>query len=84
MDLQDRVAAEELSADDAWLAAWLDAVRDGSATMSRRARTSIDRHGGVDAAVAAARARGVHLAELTDETGRLLVAASRHPFTTLC
>ena len=67
-----------------WLAVWLDAVRDGSATMSQRARSAIDRHGGLDAAIAAAQARGVHLVELTDDKGKRLVAASRHVFRALC
>ena len=69
---------------DAWIATWLDAVQDGSATMSQRARSSIDRNGGLDGAIAAARERGVHLAELTDDKGTLLVAASRHPIRSLC
>jgi len=70
--------------ENAWIAHWLDAVRDGGATMSQRSRASIDRHGGLDAVVAAARGRGVHLAELTDDKGRSLVAASRHPIRSLC
>ncbi len=70
-------------ADEQWLAAWLDAVADGSATMSQRAVTSIDKHGGLDAAVAAAQARGVHLVALTDDKGIELVAASVHPFKSL-
>ena len=72
------------AAGEAWMAKWLDAVRDGRATMSQRARSSIDRHGGLDRAVTEAKARGVHLAELTDDTGRVLVAASRHPIRSLC
>lgn len=69
---------------DGWLAKWLDAVQDGSATMSQRALTAIDKHGGVEAAKDAAKARGVHLVQLTDDKGTLLVAASRHPFISLC
>ncbi len=71
-------------AGDKWLTKWLDAVESGSATMSQRARSSIDRNGGLEVAIAAAKARGVHLVELTDDKGNLLVAASRHPFTSLC
>ena len=71
-------------AENGWLAKWLDAVQQGSATMSQRARTAIDRHGGLPAAIAAAEARDVHLVELTDDKGKLLVAASRHPFRSLC
>ena len=70
--------------DDQWMAKWLDAVQDGSATMSQRALSSIDRKGGLDAAVHAAKARGVHLVQLIDDKGIALVAASRHPFDLLC
>ena len=69
---------------EAWIAKWLDAVQDGSATMSQRRRSSIDSNGGLEGVVAAARKRGVHLAEITDDKGNLLVAASRHPFRSLC
>lgn len=70
--------------DDQWIAAWLDAVAAGTATMSQRQATSIEVHGGTAAVVAAARARGVHLVRLTDDRGIDLVAASLHPFTVLC
>lgn len=70
-------------ADEQWLATWLDAVADGSATMSQRAAASIDKPGGFDAAVAAAQARGVHLVALTDDKGNALVAVSVHPFKSL-
>lgn len=69
---------------DLWLAKWLDAVLDGSATMSQRTRAWVDKNGGIDAAVAAAEARGIHLVELTGDGGKRLVAASRHPFNVLC
>ena len=67
-----------------WRATWIDAVRDGRATMSQRARSAIDAHGGLEEAIALARTSGVHLVELVDDRGRTLVAASRHPFTSLC
>ena len=70
--------------EDSWLGDWLDEVAASAATMSQRAMTSIESHGGIDAAIAAARARGVHLLALTDDKGKRLVAASRHPFDTLC
>lgn len=70
--------------DKDWVDRWLDAVRDGTATMSQRSRTSIDAHGGLNVAIAAAKARGVHLVQLTDDKGRLLIAASLEPFETLC
>ena len=69
---------------NAWIDVWLDAVASGSATMSQRLETSIARHGGIDAVVAAARRRRVHLARLTDDKGNVLVAASQHPIETLC
>ena len=55
-------------------------MQDETATMSQRARALADRNDGLDAAVAAAKARGLHLAELTDDKGTLLVAASRDSF----
>lgn len=70
--------------DAEWLARWIGAVRDGRASMSQRARSSIDAHRGLATAVAVARENGVHLVELTDDKGKRLVAASLHPFTSLC
>lgn len=67
-----------------WIETWLDAVASGAATMSQRKRESIEAHGGLEAAIAAARAKGVHLIQLTDDKGNILVAASRQPFHTLC
>lgn len=71
-------------ADASWISKWLDGVAAGSVTMSQRSRPSIDAHGGIGAVLAAARARRVHLVQLTDERGQLLVAASREPFEVLC
>lgn len=70
--------------DGDWIERWIDAVADGSATMSQRRLGSVERNGGVAAAVTAARARGVHLAKLTDDEGNVIVAASLHPFEPLC
>ena len=70
--------------DDLWVTRWLDAVRDGTATMSQRTRSSIDAHGGLEAVITSAKAKGVHLVQLTDDKGRLLIAASLKPFKTLC
>ena len=67
-----------------WIDRWIDAVADGSATMSQRRLSSVERNGGVAAAVEAARAKGVHLVKLTDDKGNALVAASLHPFEPLC
>lgn len=70
--------------DRAWIGAWLDAVAAGYGTVSRRPLRTIERHGGLEAAIAAAQSRSVHLAEMMDETGKRLVAASRLPFRSLC
>lgn len=67
-----------------WIDRWIRAVADESATMSRRKLSSIERHGGVEAAVAAATASGVHLVKLTNDKGDVLIAASLHPFEPLC
>ena len=78
------MTARRRGMDDSWLGDWLDAVATGAATMSQRALTSVEAHGGLGAAVVAARARGVHLLRLTDDKGKALVAASTTPFETLC
>lgn len=70
--------------DQAWIGAWLDAVAAGYGTVSQRPLRTIERHGGLETAIAAAKCRDVHLAELTDDTGKRLVAASRTPFRALC
>ena len=70
--------------DRSWIGKWIDAVADGSATMSQRRLSSVERNGGTAAAIAAAKERGVHLAKLTDDKGNILVAASLHPFEPLC
>lgn len=67
-----------------WIDKWIDAVADGSASMSQRRLSSVERNGGTAAAIAAAKERGVHLAKLTDDQGNILVAASLHPFEPLC
>ena len=68
--------------DQAWFARWMaSACRTG--TMSQCKRTAIDAHGGLERAVEAARAEGVHLVLLTDDHGDELVAASLHPFRVL-
>lgn len=70
---------------EAWATAWLDAVVSGASTMSQRQLAVIKlRGGGLALVKKLARARGVHLVLLTDDKGSQLVAASMHPFTTLC
>ncbi len=67
-----------------WAEAWLDSVASGAATMSQRAITTIEAKGGIAPVIAAAEVRGVHLLQLTDDTGKVLIAASQHPFKVLC
>ena len=66
------------------LEGWLTSVASGEATMSQRGVRWIGAQGGLDVVVAAAKARGVHLVQLTSDEGKTLIAASVHPFTTLC
>lgn len=73
-----------MASEDGWMETWIASVADGSATMSQRSVASVERNGGIDSAVEAARARGVHLVRLTDDEGKALIAASLHPFETLC
>ncbi len=67
-----------------WATAWLDAVADGSNTMSQRRLSSIEKHGGLEAIKALAEQRGVHLLLLTDDEGNELIAASTQPFQVVC
>lgn len=66
------------------LADWLSSVTSGEATMSQRGVRWVEAQGGLDAVIDAAKARGVHLVQLTDDTGKVLIAASLHPFKALC
>ncbi len=67
-----------------WVNKWLDSVVDGSATMSQRKLSSVEKHGGLRAAKALAREKKVHLVQLEDDKGNELVAASLKPFKVLC
>ena len=68
-----------------WAQGWLDAVADGSSTMSQRRLSSIETRGGGLAAVEAlAEQRGVHLLRLEDDKGNELIAASAKPFEVVC
>ncbi len=69
---------------DGWITVWLDAVANGSNTMSQRSLASIEKHGGLDAVMAAAVERSVHLLLMEDDKGRELVAASKKPFKVIC
>ena len=63
---------------------WLSSIVSREATMSQRGVRWVEQQGGLDAVVAAAKTRGVHLVQLKDDHGKTLIAASMHPFTTLC
>ena len=52
--------------------------------MSQRKLSSVEARGGVEAAKALARERGVHLLLLEDDKGAALVAASVKPFEGVC
>lgn len=68
-----------------WATEWLDAVANGSNTMSQRKLTSIEaRGGGLDAVRAIAEQKGVHLLLVEDDQGNELVAASTKPFKVIC
>ena len=75
---------DDTEANARWMESWIESVATGAITMSQRKRTSIDAHGGIVAAIAVARIKGVHLVQLTDDKGDILVAASREPIQTLC
>ena len=66
------------------LESWLSSVISGEATMSQRGVRWIEAQGGLDTVVAAAKTRGVHLVQLTNDEGKTLIAASLHPFKSLC
>ena len=68
-----------------WASEWLDAVANGSNTMSQRRLTSVqERGGGLDAVRSIAEAKGVHLLLVEDDQGHKLVAASIRPFEVIC
>ena len=68
-----------------WTEEWLNSVADGTATMSQRRLSSIDkRGGGIQIVKQMARQKGVHLLQITDDKGNDLVAASTKPFTVIC
>ena len=78
------VSASDQADEPRPFAEWLDAIADGRLSMSQRQVSWAEKLGGLDARVAAARRRGVHLVQLTDDKGKRLIAASREPFKHLC
>jgi hypothetical protein len=79
-----KMSAKEKIGGQEWLERWLNAVVDGSSTMSQRKLSAIEAKIGLAAARKAARARGVHLLRLTDDRGEDLIAASKRPFKVVC
>ena len=73
-----RVACQEEPSIANDLEGWLDAVASGRADMSQRGVRWVEAQGGLDLVVAAAKHRGVHLVRLTDDEGKVLIAASLH------
>ena len=67
-----------------WIATWLDAVANGSNTMSQRSLSSIEKHGGLGAAIVIAVEKDVHLLLVEDDAGREIIAASKKPFKVIC
>lgn len=76
---------ENNQATNQWAEEWLDAVANGSNTMSQRKLSSINkRSGGIEIIKEVAARKGVHLLQITDDKGNELVAASVNPFTVIC
>lgn len=63
---------------------WMDSVAARDGTMSQRNIKWVEANGGLEKLVQAAKARRIHLVQLTDDKGNNLIAASRKPFTSLC
>ncbi|NTU55563.1 MAG: hypothetical protein HGA79_04875 [Anaerolineales bacterium] len=78
------MGASGSAANEQWIAAWLDAVVDGSNTMSQRLLSSIEKHDGLGAGLVAALEKNIHLLLVEDGAGREIVAASRKPFKVIC
>ncbi len=67
-----------------WAAEWLDAVADGTSTMSQRKLSSVEAcGGGLEAVKALARQQGVHLLLLEDDNHKPLPADFLLPETKL-
>ena len=67
-----------------WAVDWLDAVADGSNTMSQRKLSVIEKRGGLEAVKKLAEDRGVHLLQIEDDKGNELLAAGTKPFKVIC
>ena len=71
-------------ADRDWATEWLSSVANGSATMSQRKLTTVEKHGGLNVVKTVAQELGVHVVQLEDDKGDQLLAASVHPFKVIC
>lgn len=67
-----------------WAIEWLDAVADGSNTMSQRKLSVVEKRGGLEKVMKMAQERGVHLLQIEDDKGDELIAASTKPFKVVC
>ena len=67
-----------------WITTWLESVAGGSSPLSQRSLSSIEKHGGLGAAIVMAVEKNVHLLLVEDEAGREIVAASKRPFKVIC
>lgn len=64
-----------------WIERWLSTVTASS--MTQRSLASVEVHGGVALLVKLAKKHGIHLLQLTNDEGSVLIAASRRPFRVL-
>ena len=68
----------------AWCDAWMSKVASEPASMTQRKVDSVKaKGGGVVMLKRSAKAHGVHLVQLTDDRGVVLIAASGKPFKVL-
>ena len=78
-DMKIKAAKKSNAPGHAWVAQWLSAVADGRRSMSQRKLSSIEKHtGSIELVKAVARDLKVHLVQLVNDKGNLLVAASKH------
>ena len=76
-----KAAGESGLAGSEWAERWLSAVAGGRSIMSQRKLASIEtRGGGIKLVQAVAKKLHVHLVQLADDKGSVLVAASKHRF----
>ena len=64
---------------------WIKDVASGKLTMSQRKLSNlIEIEGDIQPVITAAKKAGIHLLQLTDDRGNVLVAASKEAFKVLC